>query len=53
MGGRDLVRIPLAMSATPEHVEEFTINIRQAAPSRGSLEIAWGAQMGTAVFTVK
>ena len=50
---KDLVRIPLAMSATPEHVEEFTINIRQAAPSRGSLEFVWGQQMATAPFTVK
>lgn len=50
---RDLVRIPLTMSATPEHVEEFTITIRQAAPSRGSLEFAWGSQMATSNFTVK
>jgi hypothetical protein len=50
---RDLVRIPLTMSATPEHVEELTINVRQSAASRGALEIAWGSQMGTAAFTVK
>lgn len=49
----DLVRIPLTMSATPEHVEEFTINIRQAAPSRGALEFAWGSQMASTNFTVK
>ena len=50
---KDVVRIPLAMAASPEHVEEFTIVIRQSAPSRGSLEIAWGAQTAMAVFTVK
>jgi hypothetical protein len=50
---KDVARIPLAMSATPEHVEEFTIAIKQAAPSRGSLEISWGPQMATTNFTVK
>ena len=50
---KDLARIPLTRSATPEHVEEFTITIRQLAPSRGALEIAWGNQMATAGFVVK
>jgi len=50
---KDLVRIPLTMSPTPEHVEEFTIAIRQSAPNRGSLEFAWGPQMATATFIVK
>ena len=50
---KDVARIPLAMSSTPEHVEEFTIAIKQAAPSRGSLEISWGPQMATTNFTVK
>jgi hypothetical protein len=50
---KDVARIPVTMSATPEHVEEFTIAIKQAAPSRGSLEISWGPQMATANFTVK
>jgi hypothetical protein len=50
---KDLVRIPLTMSATPEHVEEFTINIKQSAPSRGTLEFAWGSQMASAGFVVK
>ena len=50
---KDLVRIPLTMAATPEHVEEFTITVRQSAPSRGALEFAWGAQMATAAFIVK
>jgi hypothetical protein len=50
---KDVARIPVTMSATPEHVEEFTIAIKQAAPNRGSLEISWGPQMATANFTVK
>ena len=28
---KDLVRIPVTMSATPEHIEEFTITVRQSA----------------------
>ena len=50
---KDLVRIPLTMAPTPEHIEEFTITVRQLAPSRGAIEIAWGAQMASAAFTVK
>lgn len=50
---KDLVRIPVTMSATPEHIEEFTITVRQSAPSKGALEFAWGSQMATAAFTVK
>ena len=49
---KDLARIPLTMTPTPEHVEEFTITIRQLAPSRGALEITWGNQMATANFVV-
>jgi hypothetical protein len=49
---KDLVRVPLTMSATPEHVEEFTITVRQSAPNRGALEFAWGNQMATATFVV-
>ena len=50
---KDLARVPLTMAATPEHVEELTISIRQTAPSRGALEIAWGNRMATANFVVK
>lgn len=50
---KDLARIPLTMAASPEHVEEFTIMLRQSAPSRGALEISWGAQTATAAFIVK
>lgn len=50
----DVARIPLTMSATPEFIEELTINIRQPAPGpRGSIEISWGTQMASANFIVK
>jgi hypothetical protein len=50
---QDLARVPLTMSATPEHVEDFTISFRNLEPRRGVIEFAWGAQMATAVFTVR
>jgi hypothetical protein len=50
---KDLGRVPLTMAATPEHVEEFTINIRNTGQGRGAIEFAWGAQMATAAFTVR
>jgi hypothetical protein len=50
---RDLGRVPLQMTASPEHVEEFTINIRPAGQGRGIIEFAWGGQMATATFTVR
>ncbi|MES2176757.1 MAG: DUF2911 domain-containing protein [Gemmatimonadota bacterium] len=50
---KDLARVPLTMGAAAEYTEEFTINIKQGAPSRGSIEIVWGAQSATANFVVK
>lgn len=50
---RDQARVPLTMAPTREHIEEFTISIRQSAPSRGALEFAWGSQMATANFVVR
>ena len=49
----DLARIPMTMAATPEHVEEYTINVRNLAADRGALEFAWGSQAATAAFTVR
>ena len=49
---KDLARVPLTLAATPEHVEALTITIRQAAPNRGAVEIAWGTQVATAAFVV-
>lgn len=50
---QDLGRIPLTMTATPEHVEDFTITLRNVAQGRGALEFAWGAQVAAAAFTVR
>ena len=49
----DVARIPLTMATAPEFTEEFTINVKQAAPSRGAIEIVWGPQMATTSFVVK
>ena len=50
---QDLARIPVQMAPTPEHVEDFTISLRNTGPGRGAIEFAWGSQMATAVFTVR
>ena len=50
---QDLARVPVTMSPTPEHVEDFTITLRNVGPGRGAIEFAWGAQMATATFTVR
>jgi hypothetical protein len=50
---QDLGRIPVTMAPTPEHVEDFTIALRNVAQGRGAIDFAWGAQMATAVFTVR
>jgi len=49
----DLGRIPVTMAPTPEHVEDFTIALRNVAQGRGAIDFAWGAQMATATFTVR
>jgi hypothetical protein len=50
---KDLARVPLALSPTPEPVEDFTINIRTAGQNRGSIDFIWGPQMASAAFTVR
>jgi hypothetical protein len=51
---QDLGRVPLTMSNTPEHVEEFTITIRSlGGGGRGAIDFAWGPQMATATFTAR
>jgi hypothetical protein len=41
------------MAPTPEHVEDFTITLRNTGPGRGAIEFAWGPQVATATFTVR
>ena len=50
---QDLGRVPVQMSPTPEHVEDFTITLRQVAQGRGSIEFAWGGMMAVAGFTFR
>ncbi|MGH7472048.1 MAG: DUF2911 domain-containing protein [Longimicrobiales bacterium] len=50
---QDFGRVPMTMSATPEHVEEFTINIRSLGGGRGSIDLVWGQQMASTGFTVR
>ncbi len=47
----DLGRVPMQMSATPSHVEEFTIVVRSINPTRGAIEMSWGPSMVSAPFT--
>ena len=47
----DLGRVPMQMSATPSHVEEFTIVVRAINPTRGAIEMSWGPSMVSVPFT--
>ena len=50
----DVGRVPMTMADAPQHVEEFTISIRNAgAPNRGAIDFAWGDKVATAQFTVR
>lgn len=50
---QDLGRVKLEMAKTPDHVEDFTITVRNAGPNRGALDFAWGDQVATTSFTVR
>jgi hypothetical protein len=50
---QDLARIPVTLAAMPEHLEDFTITLRNVAQGRGAIDFAWGAQVATAAFTVR
>ncbi|HXV86952.1 MAG TPA: DUF2911 domain-containing protein [Gemmatimonadales bacterium] len=50
---RDLGRVPLQMAPAPEHVEDFTITVRNLGGNRGALDFAWGDRVATAAFTVR
>ena len=47
----DLARVPMQMTATPSQVEEFTIAVRSMGPTRGAIEMSWGANMVSVPFT--
>jgi hypothetical protein len=48
-----LGRVPLTLTASPEHVEEFTITVRSLGMSRGALDLAWGPSVATAMFIMR
>ena len=48
---RDVGRIPMQMTATPGHVEELTVTIRNLGQNRGAIDFAWGPSIATALFT--
>lgn len=48
---QDVGRIPMQTTATPSHVEEFTITVRNLGQNRGALDFAWGNAMWSAAFT--
>jgi hypothetical protein len=48
---QDVGRIPMQMAATPSHVEEMTVNIRNLGMNRGAIDFAWGPSIATATFT--
>lgn len=47
----DLGRVPMQMTATPSHVEEFTIVVRSMGPTRGAIDMSWGPSMVSVPFT--
>jgi hypothetical protein len=49
---QDLGRVPMQLSATPAHVEEFTIAVRALGGNRGVIEMAWGSSAASLPFTV-
>jgi hypothetical protein len=50
---QDIGRVRMDMARTPEHVEDFTITVRQAGANRGAIDFAWGDSVATALFTVR
>ena len=49
----DIGRVKMDLAKTSEHIEDFTITIRPAGPSRGAIDFAWGDSVATANFTVQ
>ena len=48
---QDLGRIPMQVAATPNHVEEMTVTIRNLGMNRGAIDFAWGPSIASASFT--
>ncbi len=41
----------MQIAATPAHVEEMTVTVRNLGMNRGALDFAWGESVATALFT--
>ena len=48
----DVGRVAMQMSPAPSAVEEFTITVKAAGATRGSIEMAWGPMVASVPFTV-
>ena len=48
---QDLGRVPMQLTAAPNHVEEFTIAVRALGGNRGAIELSWGPSMASVPFT--
>lgn len=49
---QDVGRVAMQLTATPSHVEEFTIAVKAQGPARGVIEMSWGGQVASATFGV-
>jgi hypothetical protein len=50
---QDVGRVKMDLAKTPEHVEDFTITVRNTGPNRGAMDFAWGDSVATANFRVQ
>ena len=50
---QDVGRIPMQMAATPAHVEEMTVAVRNLGMNRGAIDFAWGGSMASASFQAR
>jgi hypothetical protein len=48
---QDVGRIPMQVTATPNHMEEMTVTVRNLGMNRGAIDFAWGPSMSSAMFT--
>jgi hypothetical protein len=48
-----LGRVPLQLNPAPNHVEEFTIEIRPLGMNRAALDLAWGPSVATTTFVMR
>jgi hypothetical protein len=49
---RDLARVPMQVTATPSHIEELTVAVRNLGGSRGAIDFAWGNSVASVSFAV-